>query len=118
MSPGVLGFESAQFSAHPGIFNGKSDDKKKVRVFERFCQIVVGTQLPGLYCIVKTSMGGKHDGNNPGLDLLQAADHLQAVHPGHLFVNDGDIQRLGRSEMKRLNPLFCREDFVPFSGED
>ena len=48
-------------------------------------------------------MAGEDDGIG-GVELLHLAQHLQAVHAGHLDVRDHDVGQLPAVELQSLGP--------------
>src|SRR5579862_2044962 len=81
---GVLGPGATQHRLHP---------LQQQALAERLVDVVVGAEVEAQDLVDLLVLRGQHD-HRQGGGLAQAAQHLHAVHPRHLHVEDGEVGRV------------------------
>jgi hypothetical protein len=84
--------EAGVFVGEVGVFERVLEEEEHAVGVERLLEEVVGAGLGGFDGRLDRAVAGDHDDRGARVELAQAPEGVEAVHPGHLDVEEDEVR--------------------------
>src|SRR5262245_7085977 len=106
--------ERGVLALEPGVLEGAADRDQDLLERQGLLDEVVGAQARGLHRGLDRAVARDHDHDRLGARALDLGQGLEAVHPAHPDVEEGDVGELVSEEPERVGAAADRGDAIAF----
>ena len=109
--------QSLHFPGQGMLFHGLLNDGNQLIIIDGLGQVIEGPQFHGLDGLFDGTIGGNNNYRNIQLQLPQALNHLDTIHPGHEVIHNDGTDGILLQDVQGRGGVPGRSYLIPFPGQ-